>query len=175
MKIGFIYASALALVLAACSGNSQSSTSETPTPEAGNVATAMATAGAKAMHAMKGAGQSAGAMMATHTVTVVMKALNGSGESGQATLAGVGGKTRVTIKLEGENTTGKQPAHIHMGTCAKLNPAPKYVLSDVVLGNSITIVNAPIDSLTEGNMSINVHESAANLGKYVSCGTIPKK
>jgi hypothetical protein len=106
-------------------------------------------------------------------VTLKMHAQNGSGEWGTATLTDLGGRTRVVIALQHENTTGSQPAHVHLGSCAHLNPAPKYPLKNVILGHSNTIVDVPIDTLLKGHMAINVHESAKNLGRYVSCGDIP--
>lgn len=113
------------------------------------------------------------ANMTPHTVSYALKAQNGSGENGKVTLAGTGGKTTVTVSLKGENTTGKQPAHIHTGPCSKLGGV-KYPLSDVVLGQSITVVSASLDALTNGTLAVNVHESAADLGKYVSCGDLTK-
>ncbi len=146
---------ALVLLLSACSSNKTETTStNTANPES------MSTMATPA------------AMM--ESVTIVMKAQNGSGESGTATLTPMGNKTRVVIGVKGENATGKQPAHIHFGTCAKLNPAPKYALKDVILGKSNTVIETPIETLTSGGMAINVHESAANLKKYVSCGNITK-
>ncbi|MBC5805566.1 MAG: hypothetical protein DLM53_00715 [Candidatus Eremiobacter antarcticus] len=112
--------------------------------------------------------------MNANTVTIPMRAEHGSGESGTATLTAMGDKTRVNIGLTGENATGKQPAHVHMGSCTKLNPTPKYALKDVVLGKSNTVIDAPMANLTKGTMAINVHESAKNLPKYVSCGNIMK-
>jgi len=155
MTMKLVVLGAVILLMTACSNKTESSnTSTAPTD------TSMAMATATAM---------------VETVTVVMKAQNGSGESGTATLTPLdAGRTRVVIGIKGENTTGKQPAHIHMGTCAKLNPAPKYPLKDVVLGKSNTIVDVPIETITTGGMAINVHESAANLKKYVACGDIPK-
>ena len=105
-------------------------------------------------------------------MTIQIKAQNGSGETGTATLTRLGAKTRVVISIKGENATGKQPAHIHKGTCAKLNPKPTYPLHDVVLGHSNTVVDASFDDLTTQPMAINIHESAANIGKYVACGDI---
>jgi hypothetical protein len=102
-----------------------------------------------------------------------MTAENGSGENGTATLTDLNGKTRVVIHLSHEPATGNQPAHIHPGTCANLNPTPKYPLKNVVSGVSNTIVNAPITSLLGAHFAINVHESAAQIQKYVSCGNIP--
>jgi hypothetical protein len=118
-------------------------------------------------------GMSIPALAAHAPVTVKMAALNGSGETGTATLSDMAGKTKVVIKLTGESASGSQPAHIHPGTCAKLNPAPKYLLKNVVGGTSTTVVDAPLASLLGGKFAINVHESAANLQKYVSCGNIP--
>lgn len=106
-------------------------------------------------------------------VTIKMHAQNGSGEWGTATLTDLGGQTRVVIALQHENTTGNQPAHIHMGPCAKLNPAPKYLLKNVILGHSNTTIDVPIAKLLGAHMAVNVHESAKNLGRYVSCGDIP--
>jgi hypothetical protein len=113
------------------------------------------------------------AKMAMHTRTVTMKAQNDSYESGKATLAGAGAKTTVTISLTGEKATGKQPAHIHTGSCAKLG-AVKYPLSDVVMGKSVTVLSVPLDTFNTGGFAINVHESAANITKYVSCGDLAK-
>lgn len=178
MKYSLIFVTALALGLAACSGNSQNSSSgNSPAPVASAMGGAMHAA-AGAMHATKNAvaGAMAGtsAMMASHPVTVTLSEENGSKESGKVTLVGAGNKTTVTISLTGENTTGKQPAHIHVGPCPKVG-AVKYPLSDVVLGKSITVVDAPLSQLTSGGLAINVHESAANLGNYVACGNIPKR
>jgi hypothetical protein len=115
---------------------------------------------------MQPAGGAAGAL------TVRFKALNGSGEAGTAMLTTAGGKTTVVIAITGESATGKEPAHIHKGTCAHLNPAPSYLLKDVVGGKSSTVVRVTMDKLTASPMAINVHESAANLGKYVACADI---
>ncbi|MBC5825016.1 MAG: hypothetical protein GIW99_07320 [Candidatus Eremiobacteraeota bacterium] len=106
-------------------------------------------------------------------VTLRMHAQSGSGESGSATLTPLrGGRTRVVLDIKNENTTGDQPVHIHYGSCAHLNPVPRYPLKNVVLGHSNTIVDAPMSKLMSGHMAINVHESAAQLKKYVSCGDL---
>jgi hypothetical protein len=106
-------------------------------------------------------------------VTVQLLAQNKSGENGTATLSDLNGKTRVVIHLMGESATGNQPAHIHPGTCAKLNPVPKYPLNNVVSGASTTVVNASIAKLLSGHYAINVHESVQQIQTYVSCGNIP--
>ena len=57
---------------------------------------------------------------------------HGSNESGTVTLGPGGrGKTVVSIDLTGAPAE-PQPAHIHKGTCANLDPAPLYPLSNVV-------------------------------------------
>jgi hypothetical protein len=106
-------------------------------------------------------------------VTLRMHSQNHSGENGSATLTDLNGRTRVVVHVLNENTTGNQPAHIHAGSCSKLNPAPKYPLKNVVLGKSNTIVDVPISKLLGGHFAINVHESPDDLTKYVSCGNIP--
>src|SRR5918911_1523772 len=108
-------------------------------------------------------------------VNVRMHAQNKSGESGSARLTPEGpDKTRVEIMLKGGPKGTPQPAHIHEGTCAKLDPKPKQGLENVVDGKSSTVVPVGIDSLTSGKMAINVHKSKEEINTYVSCGDISK-
>lgn len=109
----------------------------------------------------------------TASVPVTLTAQNGSGEDGTATLVQNGSAVTVTISLK-NGTTTPQPAHIHTGTCATLGGVA-YGLSNVVSGNSTTVLNGvTLASLQTGGFSINVHKSAADLGTYDACGTIPK-
>jgi Cu/Zn superoxide dismutase len=111
---------------------------------------------------------------ATSTLTVTLNAQNGSGESGTATLTQSGSDVKVVIALKGAPATA-QPAHIHDGTCANLKGVV-YPLTSVVGGSSTTVVKGTtIDKLLGGTYAINVHESAADLGKYVACGNIVAK
>ena len=106
-------------------------------------------------------------------VTVRMHAQNKSGESGTAKLTPQGAdKTRVEISLKGAPKGTPQPAHIHEGSCSKLDPKPKYGLENVVDGKSSTVVPAGIDAVR--GMAINVHKSADDIKTYVSCGDIGK-
>lgn len=107
-----------------------------------------------------------------NAVTVTLKPQNNSGISGTATLTPVGDKTQVVISVTGEPAGGSEPAHIHEGTCANLNPAPKYPLANVVNGTSTTTVNASLATLTAGQLAINMHKSAQELTVYVACGDI---
>ncbi len=115
-----------------------------------------------------------GTVGAQSPMTVTMKAMNGSGMDGTATLTDMGGgKTRVMLDLK-NGPAGPQPAHIHEGTCANLNPAPKHSLTNVVNGRSETMLNVSMSDLMMGNMAINVHKSAQDISTYVSCGDIMK-
>jgi hypothetical protein len=125
------------------------------------------------------------AAAATSTLTVAITAQNGSGQTGTATLTQDGSDVNVVIALEGPvapassgtgtSATTPEPAHIHDGTCADLKGVV-YPLTNVVGGSSTTVVKGvTIDKLLGGTYAINVHESAANLGKYVACGNIVAK
>jgi hypothetical protein len=103
------------------------------------------------------------------TVVVPIVALNGSGETGTATLKAIGNKTVVTLRLA--NGTGKpQPAHFHTGNCEKYGPRPLYPLKDVINGKSTTTVDQPIDKLINGDLIINVHQSYTNIATQAACG-----
>ena len=118
------------------------------------------------------AGQIVPASAATSTLTVSLAAQNGSGESGTATLTQQGANVQVVIAIKGAPATTPQPAHIHNGTCSDLGGVA-YSLTSLVNGASTTLVKGvTIDDLIKGTKAINVHESAADLGKYVACGNI---
>ena len=55
-----------------------------------------------------------------------LAAQNGSGEAGTATL--LDGVDGLIVRLRLEGASGDQPAHIHTGSCDKLNPKPAYPL-----------------------------------------------
>ena len=102
-------------------------------------------------------------------------AQNGSGELGTVTLTAMGEKTRVDVALANGPDTTPQPAHIHPGTCAKLDPKPKYPLTTVVDGTSTTMVDAPMSALVAGGFAVNVHKSTTEIPVYVSCGDLSAK
>jgi Cu/Zn superoxide dismutase len=125
-------------------------------------------------HAAFAQGSMGNSMSSSSSVTVTMKAENGSGEDGTATLTQKGDDVMVTIDVK-NGTTTPQPAHIHDGTCAKLGGV-HYPLTNVVSGKSAsTVKNTKLSDLETGAFAINVHKSADDLGTYVSCGDIPKK
>jgi hypothetical protein len=123
----------------------------------------------KAEDGKKGAKKSEG-----KAVTVRLAQQNKSGESGTARLTPQGDKTKVDINLKGAPKGVSQPVHVHDGSCAKLDPKPKYGLQNVVDGKSTSEVPVKLDELTGGNLAINVHKSAEEVKTYVACGDIKK-
>jgi Cu/Zn superoxide dismutase len=107
------------------------------------------------------------------SVTVKLAPQNKSGESGTARLTAEGDQTKVVITLKGAPKGVAQPAHIHDGTCAKLDPKPKHGLENVVDGKSTTTVPVKLDALLSGGRTaINVHKSTDDIKTYVACGNI---
>jgi hypothetical protein len=108
-------------------------------------------------------------------MTVTLGEQSGSGESGTATLTKEGDRTKVVLDLQGSSATmgsAPEPAHIHKGSCAKLDPTPAYALADVKDGSSTSTVDAKLDDLRKGAFAINVHKSAAEIQTYVACGDV---
>jgi hypothetical protein len=96
---------------------------------------------------------------------------NGSGESGTATLTQHGDSLLVKLALTGGS--GSQPAHIHKGTCATLDPKPAYPLTTVTDGASSTSLKGlKLSQLMSGTYAINVHKSTTDIKTYVACGDL---
>jgi hypothetical protein len=113
-----------------------------------------------------------GAAPAQETVTIPMREQNQSGQSGTATLKAMGDQTEVTLDIRPGPAGVDQPAHIHEGTCANLNPKPAFPLTPVRDGKSTTVVNVKLADLLAKPFAINVHKSALEISVYVSCGEI---
>ncbi len=109
---------------------------------------------------------------AQETVTISLKEQNRSGQSGKAVLRAIGDQTEVTIQITPGPAGVDQPAHIHEGTCANLNPKPAFPLSPVRDGRSTTTVNVKLTDLLAKPFAINVHKSAQEISVYVACGEI---
>ena len=103
------------------------------------------------------------------TIVVPIGALNGTAESGSATLRAMGNQTEVVVQLANAPSE-KQPAHFHIGTCDKYQPRPLYPLKDLVNGQSTTILDVPLDQLTAGNLILNVHKSYSDIATQAACG-----
>lgn len=105
-------------------------------------------------------------------LTINLEAQNNSGETGTATLTPEGKKTKVVIELSNTPAGVAQPAHIHEGTCAKLDKAPKWKLEPVKNGKSTTMVPASLQTILKDKTAINVHKSPDEIQVYVACGDI---
>jgi len=106
------------------------------------------------------------------SVSVKIGAQNKSGESGSAKLTAEGDQTKVVVSVKGAPKGVSQPMHIHEGSCAKLDPKPKYPLSNLENGKSTTTIPVKLEDLQHGGMAINVHKSAQDVKTYVACGDI---
>jgi hypothetical protein len=111
--------------------------------------------------------------MSAHSINIQLAELNKSGQNGSATVTDVTGGVMVKVSVKNEPAGASEPAHIHEGTCAKLNPAPWKPLNNVVNGVSSTMVKGvTVAQIKGGHYAINVHKSAAELAHYVSCGDL---
>ncbi len=110
---------------------------------------------------------------APQSITIKMKALNGSGENGTATLTQQADGLHVVVDLTNAPKDVPQPTHIHIGTCGNINKAPEYPLKNTVNGQATTVVpGVKLSDLTSGSYAVNVHKSGDDLGTYVSCGNV---
>jgi hypothetical protein len=106
------------------------------------------------------------------TVTLKLYAQNRPGETGTVTLGQSPGGVKIVVTMAG-GQNGSQPIHIHAGTCANPNPEPKYTLTNIVNGSSTTIISdITLGDLLKGQYIIDVHESSADITKYVACASI---
>ncbi|MBV9169444.1 MAG: LPXTG cell wall anchor domain-containing protein [Chloroflexi bacterium] len=107
-------------------------------------------------------------------MTVHLDSQNNSGQTGTAVLTDLGdGRVRVDLRVEGGPPDAAQPAHIHDGTCANLNPTPTFSLQPVVNGTSTTELAASLQQLESTAKALHVHKSAEELAVYVACADLP--
>jgi hypothetical protein len=162
--VTLIAAAGLAALLAACGGGSNnSSTTNTGNKESSGTQV-------KQMNPMHVAHNE----MSGKLLNINMGAMNGSKQDGSASVGDSGkNAVKVTINLANEPKAASEPAHIHKGTCKKLDPAPFKPLSNVIGGKSSTaIAGLTVADLKKGKYAINVHKSANDLKTYVSCGDL---
>jgi|SRR3954469_16159860 len=124
------------------------------------------------MGLLVGLGAASPATAQGQSITVDLSGQNNSGVTGTATLTDLGGgKMRVEMRVSGTGS-GPQPAHIHEGTCAQLNPAPKFALAEVVNGASRTDVDGSLQTVLASPHAIHLHKSPDELPVYVACADI---
>jgi LPXTG-motif cell wall-anchored protein len=105
------------------------------------------------------------------TATLQLVPQNNSGIGGMATFTQSGGGVMVDLKVTGAGA-GPQPAHIHEGTCAQLNPTPKYTLASVTNGSSNTTLQTTFQALAATPHAAHLHKSADEISVYVACADI---
>ena len=109
------------------------------------------------------------------SITIKLGALNGSGETGTATLTQLASGVKVVVALKNAPAAA-QPTHIHIGTCGNIKKAPEYPLVNTVNGaGTSTVAGVTIKQLLAGKYAINVHKSTMDLATYVACGNITAK
>ncbi|HYI25786.1 MAG TPA: hypothetical protein VD767_10280 [Thermomicrobiales bacterium] len=97
--------------------------------------------------------------------------LNDSGVTGGATLFEDGDQTIVELDLDG--TGEDHPAHIHEGTCDDIEPQPAFNLQNIGEdGESISLVDAPLQELIDGDYVIDLHRAPNELGTLIVCAGI---
>lgn len=113
------------------------------------------------------------------TVTLVPQ--NGSNETGVVTLSETKAGLVVTVTTN-VAPDSPQPAHIHKGSCAKLDPAPAFPLKTITKGtdsmgapkgvSTTTLTDVTLAQLESGQYAVNVHKSVPEAKVYVACGDI---
>ena len=102
-------------------------------------------------------------------IRLTLRTLSDSGVTGTVTLTAAGDeRTLVNVEVDPAGHPD-MPAHIHPGTCDELVPQPRYPLTNVVDGRSMTEVSAPLDELLAGDVALNLHASNAELEVYTAC------
>ena len=105
-------------------------------------------------------------------VEISLDELNGSGQSGTATLTARGGGIEVVLSL-GEGTMKSKPVHIHNGQCGPTLAGVAHGLTDFTDGKSVTMLEGiSLESLVTGGFAINAH-NAEDPSVYTACGNIP--
>jgi MYXO-CTERM domain-containing protein len=105
------------------------------------------------------------------STTLQLAAQNNSGISGTATFTPSAGALTVDLKLTGAGA-GPEPAHIHPGSCAQLDPTPQFTLTSVTNGTSTTSIQTTMAALTSSPHAVHLHKSVDEFSVYVACADI---
>ncbi len=157
----------MAVTLAACGGgggNNNKNAGNNPGSNGGNKGSQQV----KQMNPLHAAHNA----IAGHSLQINMGQQNNSGQAGNASVVDHNGGVNVAIHIKSEPKGVTEPAHIHRGTCTKLNPAPWKPLTPVENGQSMThLSGVSVAQIKKGQYAINVHD-AHDLKRYVSCGDL---
>ena len=110
---------------------------------------------------------------ASETVTIPLGELDGSGQSGSATLTARGAMTEVVLNIS-SGALETELVHVHTGQCGDALGGVAHPLTNFVGGSgvSVTMVDASLDSIRTGDFAINAHKKDEP-GVYTACGNIP--
>lgn len=110
----------------------------------------------------------------SNEISASFVAQNNSRETGTANLAENNAQVVINLTVDGAPAGLAQPAHIHKGTCANLDPKPLYPLQNILNGSSqTTLPNKTLNDLkNEGPLAVNVHKSAQQASVYVACADL---
>jgi hypothetical protein len=100
--------------------------------------------------------------------------INGSSESGMATLTPRGTDVVISIAVAGlQPGVREQFAHLHKGTCEHVAAPTIYVLQPVRNGRSTTrLQDVGLEKLIHGTYSVLIHASSSPNSAHVACGTV---
>ncbi len=108
----------------------------------------------------------------TDRVEISLDELNGSGQSGTATLTASGEAIKVVLSIGG-GTVKSEKVHIHNGQCGPDLKGVVHGLTDFTGGNSVTTLEGvSLASLQTGGFAVNAH-LAGDPKVYTACGNIP--
>jgi hypothetical protein len=96
-----------------------------------------------------------------------------SGVNGTVTMVQLGDhRTRVEIQVT-QPAGADMPAHIHLGVCGgDVTPQPKYPLTNVRGGRSVTEVPVAVTELETISHVVNIHQSNDRLDVVVACAQL---
>ena len=108
----------------------------------------------------------------TDRVEISLGEINGSGQSGTATLTARGSDIQVVLPL-GEGAVKSEKVHIHNGQCGADLKGVAHGLTDFTGGDSVTTLEGvSLASLRTGGFAVNAHK-AGDPKVYTACGNIP--
>ena len=109
----------------------------------------------------------------TAELEIELQEQSDSSQSGIATVKSVNGQTEVSISVNpGSPDDDPQPVHIHFGSCGPGLGEVNYLLNDVVVGVSTTVVDVSLPDLLGQNNAINLHKSGPEITVHTACGNI---
>jgi len=109
-------------------------------------------------------------------VRVPVQPMAGAATAGEASLREVGARTSVQFTVRDAPANSTLQAHIHRGSCAEQGPvaAPlePIVTDGAGLGTSVTSVELPLNTVTQGQFYVQAHAPDPD-GSPIACGDIP--